>query len=326
MKCREDIMRTNATRGTRREEALISLLKRLELPHAGCYELASWLPIIFLPSLAFSLKNFLPAWKFMWAMAFGIFLGCKWLTWRRCEVNAVPPWRNWAYLFLWPRLDAKEFLAGTLPWQASSPRSPAGAWLAAFGKTLFGATLLWGMVRMLPASSPLLAGWCGLLGLIFLLHFGTFHLLALGWQRLGVNARPLMRAPVLSTSLGEFWGKRWNSAFSQLAYDLAFRPALRHSNTAGATTVVFLLSGLVHELVISIPARGGYGLPTLYFLLQAAGVLIERSRAGRRLGLRHGFAGWIFTVTFTAGPVFWLFHPPFIHRVILPFLQAIHAL
>lgn len=179
---------------------------------------------------------------------------------------------------------------------------------------------------MLPASSPLLAGWCGLLGLIFLLHFGTFHLLALGWQRLGVNARPLMRAPVLSASLGEFWGKRWNSAFSQLAYDLVFRPALRHSSTAGATTVVFLLSGLVHELVISIPARGGYGLPTLYFLLQAAGVLIERSRAGRRLGLRHGFAGWIFTVTFTAGPVFWLFHPPFIHRVILPFLQAIHAL
>ena len=69
---------------------------------------------------------------------------------------------------------------------------------------------------MLPASSPLLVGWCGLLGLIFLLHFGTFHSLALTWQSLGVNARPLMRAPIVATSPSEFWGQRWNSAFSAL--------------------------------------------------------------------------------------------------------------
>jgi hypothetical protein len=29
---------------------------------------------------------------------------------------------------------------------------------------------------------------------------------------------------------------------------------------------------------------------------------------------------------FVAGPVFWLFHPWFVLRVILPFMQAIHAL
>ena len=93
----------------------------------------------------------------------------------------------------------------------------------------------------------------------------------------------------------------------------------------GAMLVVFLASGLIHELVISVPAHGGYGLPTLYFLIQGAGVLLEHSAVGRRLHLRRRFAGWCFTLGFVALPVFWLFHPPFVMRVILPFLHVIGA-
>jgi hypothetical protein len=89
---------------------------------------------------------------------------------------------------------------------------------------------------------------------------------------------------------------------------------------------VFAASGLVHELVISIPARGGYGLPTLYFILQGTGVTAERSLIARRLGLRRGFAGWCFTLAVTAAPAFWLFHPPFIRNVAVPMLRAIGAL
>ena len=96
---------------------------------------------------------------------------------------------------------------------------------------------------------------------------------------------------------------------------------------SGPALVVF--SGFrnhIHELVISVPARGGYGLPTLYFLAQGAGVVVERSRPGRALGLRHGFRGWCFTFVIAAIPAFWLFHPPFVLRVIMPFLHAVHAL
>jgi len=94
--------------------------------------------------------------------------------------------------------------------------------------------------------------------------------------------------------------------------------------TAGFS--VFVISGLIHDLVISLPARGGYGLPTLYFLLQGVGVSIERSRTGKRLGLGHKVRAWVFMVVFLAAPVWWLFHPWFVLRVILPFMQAIHAL
>ena len=100
--------------------------------------------------------------------------------------------------------------------------------------------------------------------------------------------------------------------------------AIRRLNEAGF--LVFVASGLIHDLVISLPARGGYGLPTGYFVLQGIGVTVERSFVGERLGLRGGLPGWLFMAVFTAGPAFWLFHPPFVTRVMVPFLRAIRAL
>ena len=165
-----------------------------------------------------------------------------------------------------------------------------------------------------------------MVGLILLLHFGTLQMIALLWQSLGVKAEPIMSAPLRSTSLAEFWGKRWNLGFRQLSHELIFRPLHRRIGADAAGFLVFAVSGLIHDLVISLPARGGYGLPTLYFLLQGTGMSIERSRFGRRLGLGQGVLGWGFMMVFLAAPVFWLFHPWFVLRVILPFMRAIHAL
>jgi alginate O-acetyltransferase complex protein AlgI len=163
-------------------------------------------------------------------------------------------------------------------------------------------------------------------GLILLLHFGSFEVVALFWQRLGVNATPIMSSPLRSTSLGEFWGNRWNLGFRQFSHDLIFLPLQRSLGAGAAGFLVFIVSGLIHEAVISLPAGGGYGLPTSYFALQGAGVALERSALGKRLALRQGWRGWLFTAAFTAVPVFVLFHPWFVRRVIIPFLEAIHAL
>ena len=211
------------------------------------------------------------------------------------------------------------------------PRSVAGErfgprpieWSWAVLKTIFGAALIWGVVRCL--QSTLLAGWTGLLGLVFLLHFGLFHLLALMWQQAGVNAQPIMRAPILATSLADFWGRRWNVAFHQLAHAYGLLPLRQRFGPKRATLLVFFISGLIHELVISLPANGGYGLPTAYFLLQGLGLFIERSKTGRRFGLGGGLRGRIFCVVFAAAPACGLFHPPFIRNVVLPFLRVIGA-
>ena len=197
-------------------------------------------------------------------------------------------------------------------------------WLAAILKMLFGGLLVWRIAEM--SRSALLTGWIGMVGFVFLLHFGFFHLLALTWQLLGINAQPIMRAPLRAKSLSEFWSVRWNRGFNQLVHEFALMPL--HSALGIQWTVlgIFLISGVIHDFVISLPAGGGYGLPTLYFLIQGLGVLAQRSRRGKALGLNSGFRGRLFTVAFISGPVFILFHPPFIQNVILPFMKALQAI
>jgi hypothetical protein len=65
-------------------------------------------------------------------------------------------------------------------------------------------------------------------------------------------------------------------------------------------------------LLLSVPARGGYGLPTLYFAVQALGVLLERRRRSRLLA-----------ALVVALPLPLLFHATFLREVLLPFLEVI---
>jgi hypothetical protein len=266
----------------------------------------------------------LPRWVFMWAVAVALYAGCKWLTYREALADRVTPgrWRTVGYLLFWPGMDAPAFLYGI---DRVAPPHPT-EWTAAALKTLLGVALIWVAARLAQPVSVLLAGWVGMTGLLFVLHFGTFHLLSLGWRTLGVDARPVMRNPLRSTSLAEFWGRRWNTAFHELATRFTFRPLRPSVGPVGATLLAFLASGLIHELVISVPAQGGYGLPTGYFLLQGLGLLGERARAARRGGLGRGWRGRGFAFLVAGGPAFWLFPPLFVGHVILPMLGAIGAL
>jgi alginate O-acetyltransferase complex protein AlgI len=165
-----------------------------------------------------------------------------------------------------------------------------------------------------------------MIGIVMILHFGLFHLLSCAWRTAGVDARPLMNWPGFSVRLSEFWGRRWNTAFRDLTHRFLFRPLAKRLGARGALVVGFIASGLVHDAVISLPAGGGYGGPTLFFLIQTAGLLFERSHTAKWLGLQSGVRGWLFTMLFLVLPAPLLFHHAFVLRVIVPFMRAIGAI
>lgn len=282
----------------------------------------AWLPLILLPLLAITFRKRPSPWVFMWLLAAAIFLGCKWQTWweARMAGGITADWkRNAAYLLVWPGMDTQEFFNTT----ADNLRVPPIEWLAAMGKTLAGIALIGVGVRVVLLGHPMWGGWSGMLGLVLFLHFGTFHLLALMWRRAGLGVKPIMQRPLGSRSLGELWGRRWNLGFRTLSHTWVFRPLQKRFGVTAGTLGAFLASGLLHDLVISLPARAGYGLPTAYFFTQGLGVLVERSETGQRFGLGRGARGWLWTALIAAGPAFVLFHPWFVMRAMVPFLRAI---
>jgi len=294
--------------------------------HTGGYGRMAMLLAFLLPILAIFLTANAnsPRWVVMWAAAFAIWLACKWLTvWQARPIwSRTSVFRVIAYFFAWPGMNARTFLD-----QTQTPRTqPEVAPLLPVARIITGITLIWFLARLAARTSPVVVGWIGMLGMVLILHFGLFDLLAWCWQRANVVAPRLMDRPTRSTSIGEFWGRRWNLAFHELAQIFVFRPTRARFGSHAAICAVFIASGLIHELVISLPARGGYGLPTAYFAFQAAALLFERTEAGRRMGLGHGWRGWLYTIAAVALPAFWLFHPQFLKTVILPFMDAIGAL
>ncbi|HJT81832.1 MAG TPA: DCC1-like thiol-disulfide oxidoreductase family protein, partial [Chthoniobacterales bacterium] len=282
-------------------------------------DIAAWIPLVILPVSALFVRNHVEPWLFMWLMVGAIFLGCKWFTLHVAAQNSRPAIiHQLAYFLLWPDMDAGLFLGPKRAKSTLLAELPNIA--AALGKMALGALLLWGFARHF--THDLVAGWIGMIGLILIAHFGMFSLAAAGWRLRGRPARPIMNAPWKADKLAGFWGRRWNRAFQQLVIETVFRPMAGSIGVVRATLITFFISGLLHELVISLPAGAGYGLPTSYFLLQGWGMIAQRTP----IAGRYRFNNRLFTLFLVALPAFGLFHPPFVRGVIVPFMHAIGAL
>lgn len=280
-----------------------------------------WTPLALCTAVAFALEAVMPAWAWMWTICFALFFGCKWaVVVIAAKKVRIQFWHGLGFVLLWPGMDAERFFRpGWRPQHV-----PAARWVFSVAKVVAGIALIWGVVPGL-LDRPMVAGWIGMLGFMLLVHFGFFELLAWFWKARGIDVVPLMVRPLTAHGVVEFWGRRWNTGFHALAERFVFKPLLRRVGVRGATLAVFAASGLVHDLVISVPARSGYGLPTLYFVIQGAAVLFEKTTTARRWGAGRGWRGWLFTVTVTAGPAFWLFHPEFIRKVIVPFFKTLNG-
>jgi alginate O-acetyltransferase complex protein AlgI len=220
----------------------------------------------------------------------------------------------------WPGLDARAFLRSEPVHERDRPKTRE--WVTGSMKLGLGVLVLLVVAPAITARRPMLFGWLAMIGLILILHFGSFHLLSCFWRSAEIDARPLMNRPLISVSVTEFWGRRWNTAFRDVTHRFLFRPLTPWVGAKWAIALGFLFSGIVHDLVISVPAGGGYGGPTLFFAIQALAIFAERSRIGRAIGLGFGWRGWVFTALTLILPAYGLFHPPFVRNVIVPMMAA----
>ena len=243
------------------------------------------------------------AWLWMWILAGALWVGFKCMNFRlEGGFSMVNP-----LYFAWIGTEANAFRYGG---NAVAVRAQLGGSLVFVG---LGMGILIGLVPH--SDHPMALGWLGIISMLSLFHFGVFAVLAAVLDRVGVKVKPIMNAPWKARSLTEFWGPRWNRAFSDWARVWIFRPMVRKLGTSWGTLAGFVASGIAHELVISLPARGGFGLPTVYFVLQAAGVLAQRRVSALR--------GRLCTLAIVLLPAPILFHSFFVKRVFAPMVQEL---
>ncbi|HUG54034.1 MAG TPA: membrane bound O-acyl transferase family-domain-containing protein [Vicinamibacteria bacterium] len=225
----------------------------------------------------------------------------------RREGTRLPPLRWLAFALLWPGMRPA-------PFARRGPRAPGGGPLVKRGvvSLAMGAALV-ALARWLwtTTGSTALATCALLPGLSLVLHFGMFGVVAGLWRWAGIDVGPLFRAPLHARSLGEFWSRRWNVAFSEMTSLAVYGPLAEKAGRRWALLAGFVFSGLLHELAVSLPVRAGYGGPMAFFALQGLLTLVERET--RPLG-RVG------TLVALVLPLPLLFHPPFLRGVVWPLL------
>lgn len=223
----------------------------------------------------------------------------------------------WLRFAAWPGMQPAQF--------ARQRQQPLCGWRTlirlGLGRLALAVVLLLAARRLAANAAP---AWqvmaVALPALSLLLHFGLFNLSAGLWRYAGVPCQRLFRSPLRSTSLAEFWGRRWNRAFTEMTRLAVYEPLRRHTNRRVALLATFAFSGLLHELAISVPARQGYGGPTAYFAVHALLVCGEQTPQMRSWLTAHRLLARAWTIFWLVVPLPLLFHTPFLRGMVWPLI------
>ena len=277
--------------------------------------LALWLPqrlravfALMLPALALALgwQAEEPGWRLFYTSAWLLFAlkGSVLLLRPASQIAAMSRLGLTLYLTLWPGMDPAPLA------RRDSEVSLQGRWFIQGW-----ITMLVGIVGL--ATMPLLglkSSWLGILGLAITVHLGYSDVLSALVRWLGFPVRRLFDNPLAANRLQDFWSRRWNRPFVEMNKVL-FLPLLnRVMSPSAAVTGAFLISGILHELAISLPVNAGWGGPLSYFVIQAVGMRLQK-RDSR-----------LFTWLWLLAPAPLLFHAPFRQGLITPMLDLIASI
>ncbi|KAG9126539.1 hypothetical protein FRC07_003080 [Ceratobasidium sp. 392] len=136
----------------------------------------------------------------------------------------------------------------------------------------------------------------------FTMVYGILTLICVGWGQSPSAWPPVMEDPWLTTSLHDFWGRRWHQLLRQTffiggGYPLSFvfgraigiffgKRASRTAELAGLVLGAFTASGLFHMFAMYAMGRGIEWRVVTFFSAQAVGLALERvwkATTGRRV-------------------------------------------
>ncbi|XP_039167074.1 acyl-CoA--sterol O-acyltransferase 1 [Eucalyptus grandis] len=136
----------------------------------------------------------------------------------------------------------------------------------------------------------------------------------------GMELEPQFREPYLSSSLQDFWGRRWNLMVTNILRVTIYEPVHYAASAAigrkwaalPAVMASFLVSGLMHELMFFYMGRVKPTWEVMwFFVLHGACLVIEvvvKRKCGTKWRLPRVLTG-LMTVTFVMVTASWLFFP-----------------
>lgn len=215
--------------------------------------------------------------------------------------------RYCVFALFWFGMDPGSFLSkrSELNW-----KSDVGKGLLLMSVGTLGAWLVWAMEwrQIFIMFLPMSVGF----------HFGALRVLKGCLRASGFPVRTLFPNPLETRGFGDFWSKRWNVGYSQMMQRLVGRPVEKLAGPNAGLMGVFLVSGVLHELAITLPVGSGFGLPTAYFTSHGILILLERN-LGRP-------AGKVPALLAVIVPLGLLFPPAFQSRVIARCLEVFDVL
>lgn len=296
----------------------------LLLPGSQMRKLAAPLPAALVLVFAFAFQSQMnPAERLLIAFPAMLFALKGALLLARYSANEIGAFQKsglLTYMSVWPGFDPEPFRKRQPVADLEASRFARGYLLMLIG--LLTVVLLSYFHSMIP---PFVSGAAGLLGIMLTVHLGYCDVLSSLLRWAGWPVAPLFEKPWCSSSLREFWNKRWNIAFVEMNRQV-FMPLFKRSvSVRTAVVLAFLLSGALHEFAISYPAAAGYGGPALYFALQAIACLAEPRvfrllKASDHLGLKRA---WTWLVLLAPAPL--LFTQPFIGSLIEPMYASLET-
>jgi len=100
---------------------------------------------------------------------------------------------------------------------------------------------------------------------VYVTFSGLWDIIAGTAALIGISISPMFDAPPLARNPRDFWGRRWNLWFTQSAHRLLFVPLGGRDRPLLAVSAVFVVSALLHEVIVMLGLKTFDGRMLLFF-------------------------------------------------------------